>query len=321
MEYVNLGKTGLKVSQICLGTAFRGQWDDDICSKTISCALDNGINFIDTSNVYGENRVGHAEKVLGKTLKGKRDKVVIATKIFHPVGSDPNDRGLSKVHLMREIENSLRRLQTDYIDILMFHEPDKNIPLEESLRAADNIVKQGKTRYIGLSRFSAWQASETSRLSERYHYEPVSVMQNRYNLIHREAEIELLPFLKKSSLGLMVYSPLCVGLLSGRFKRGEPSPADTPWGQGYKGIDLLLTKEIDIAIDELRKIAKKREKTPAQVAIAWILSHPEVTSVIIGPDTPEQVKDNIGASGWKLTAEERKILDDLSAPLWAKRRF
>jgi len=321
MKYVNLGKTGLKVSQICLGTAFRGQWDDEICSKTISCALDHGINFIDTSNVYGEKRVGHAEKVLGETLKEKRDKVVITTKIFHPVGSDHNDRGLSKVHLMREIEKSLKRLQTDYVDVLMFHEPDKNVPLEESLRAADNIVKQGKARYIGFSRFPTWQIGESLRLAERYHFEPVSVVQNRYNLIHREAEIELLPFLKSSSLGLMVFSPLCIGLLSGRFKRGEASPKDTPWGQGYQGIDLLLTEEIDRTVDELRKIAKKRNKTPAQVAIAWILSHPEISSVIIGPDTPEQVEENVGSSGWELTMEERNVLDDLSAPLWAQRKF
>jgi len=319
MEYVPLGITGVRVSPICMGTAFRGQWDDDVCAKTIERALEHGVNFIDTSNVYGEDRIGQAERVLGEVLQGKRDQVILATKIFNPVGDGPNDYGLSRVHLMREIDRSLDRLKADYVDIIFLHEPDPDTPLGESLRAVDAIVKQGKARYVGLSRFPAWQVTKAMWIADRHNYEPVSVVQDRYNLIYREAELEMLPFLRDSGLGLMVYSPLAIGLLSGRFRRNELPPSDTPWGKGYTGFDQLMTPQTDQVVDELRTIAENRGKTPAQVAIAWILSHSEVTTVNIGPDTPDQVDENVGAVGWQLTEEERQRLDELSAPPWALR--
>jgi aryl-alcohol dehydrogenase-like predicted oxidoreductase len=319
MEYVTLGRTGVRVSQICIGTAFRGQWDDDMCAKTIERALEYGVNFIDTSNVYGEGRIGQAEHVLGEVLQGKRDQVILATKIFNPVGDGPNDQGLSRVHLMREIDRSLSRLKTDYVDILFLHEPDIDTALDESLRAADAIVKQGKARYIGLSRFPAWQVAKAMWIADRHNYEPVSVVQYRYNLIYREAELEMLPFLRDSGLGLMVYSPLAIGLLSGQFRRSEAPPSDTPWGQGYTGFDQLMTSQTEQVVEELRIIADNHGKTQAQVAIAWLLSHPEVTAVNIGPDIPEQVDENVGAVGWQLTEDERLRLDELSAPPWASR--
>lgn len=316
MEYVTLGRTGIRVSKICLGTAFRGQWDDDMCARTITRALELGVNFIDTSNVYGENRIGHAERLLGEVLRGRRDQLILATKIFNPVGDGPNDRGLSRVHLIREIERSLDRLKTDYVDILFLHEPDPDTPLEESLRAINAIVKQGQARYVGLSRFSAWQVAKALWIADRHNYEPVNVVQYRYNLIYREAELEMLPFLRDSGLGLMVYSPLAIGLLTGQFRSNESPPPNTPWGQGYTGFDQLMTPQTDRVVNALHAIAHNRGKTPAQVAIAWILSHPEVTSVNIGPDNPEQVEENVGVIGWRLTEEECQQLNELSAPPW-----
>jgi len=319
MKYVTLGQTGVQISQICLGTAFRGQWDDEVCAQVVERALERGVNFIDTANVYGEDRVGHAEHVLSKVLKGKRDQVILATKIFHPVGSGVNDRGLGRVHLMREIDRSLQRLDTDYVDVLYLHEPDPDTPLESALRSADLIVKQGKARYIGLSRFSAWEAQKALAFAEDQHLDPVAVIEHRYNLIYREAEIELLPFLGDSGLGFTVCYPLGIGLLTGRFRSDQAPPADTPWAKGYHGFEQLMTGQTDQVVDELQAIAEERNRTPAQVAMAWLLSHPEVTSVIMGPDTPDHVDENVGAADIDLTEDERRRLDERSAPTWVVR--
>jgi aryl-alcohol dehydrogenase-like predicted oxidoreductase len=310
MEYVNLGRAGVKVSRICLGTAFRTQWDDAVCRQVIDRAIDLDINFIDTSNVYGEDRIDHAEKIIGQALRGRRDQCVIALKIFNPVGPGPNDWGLSRVHLVREIERSLRKLQTDYVDILLMHEPDPTTPLEETLRTLDDMIHQGKVRYIGCSRFYAWQVCKAQWICDQLNLTPLSCVQNRYNLFFREAESELLPFLHEGGLAFMVYSPLAIGLLSGRFKEGQPPPKDTPWGQGYVGYDKIMTEQAWNVVDILSKIGQAWDKTLPQVAIAWILSHPEVTSVIIGPDWPQQVDENVGAIGWSLAEEEREALDE-----------
>jgi len=319
MKYVSLGKTGVRVSQTCLGTAFRGQFDDAVCEKVIERALDLGVNFIDTSNVYGENRIGQAERVLGGVLNGRRDRVVLTTKIFYPIGDGPNDWGLSRVHLFRELDRSLERLRTDYVDILFLHQPDESTALDESLRAADSLVKQGKARYVGLSKFSAWQAANAQAIAQQHHYEPIAVLQNRYNLIYRESELEILPFIRDSGLGLMVFSPLAIGLLSGKFHSNVSPPADTLWGSGYVGFDVLMTQQTDKLVDTLKAIGDSKNKSSAQVAIAWILSHPEVTSVIIGPDLPSQVDEYVGSVGWNLSSEEIQCLDELSAPMWAVR--
>jgi len=319
MEYVLLGRTGVRVSQICLGTAFRGQFDDAICEKVIERALDLGVNFIDTSNVYGENRIGQAERVLGGALHGRRDSVVLTTKMFYPVSDGPNDWGLSRVHLFRELDRSLERLKTDYVDILFLHQPDESTALEESLRAVDSLVKQGKVRYIGLSKFSAWQAANAQGIAQQHQYEPIAVLQNRYNLIYRESELEILPFVRDSKLGLTIFSPLAIGLLSGEFHSNACPPADTPWGSGYIGFDVLMTQQTDKVVNALQAIGDSKGKSPAQVAIAWILSHPEVTSVIMGPDLPGQVDAYVGSVGWALSSEEIQCLDKLSAPMWAIR--
>ena len=318
MKYVLLGRTGTRVSQICLGTAFREQWDDSICRKVIERSLDLGINFIDTSNVYGENRIGHAEKIIGEVLKGKRDQVVIATKIYHPVGEGVNDFGLGRIHLMREIDNCLKRLQTDCVDILYLHEPDPETPLEVSLSAADAIVRQGKARHIGLSRYPAWKVEKALGIAKQRSFDEVAVLQDRYNLVYREAEIELIPFLADSGIAFTVCCPLAIGLLTGRFRFGKAPPSDTLWGSGYIGFESLMTEQTDRVIQELEKIGKEHGHTVAQTALAWLLAHPEVTSVIIGPDNLEHLEENVGGD-FHLRPEELKTLHKLSAPMWAKR--
>jgi len=317
MKYVLLGRTGTRVSRICLGTAFRGQWDDSVCRKVIDRSLDIGINFIDTSNVYGENRIGHAEKIIGEAVKDKRDQVVIATKIYYPVGDGVNDYGLGRVHLMREIDNCLKRLQTDCVDVLYLHEPDSQTPLEVSLSAADAIVRQGKARHIGLSRYSAWKVEKALGIAKKRGFDDVAVLQDRYNLIYREAEMELLPFLSDSGMALTVCCPLAIGLLTGCFRYGKNPSPETLWGSGYKGFQNLMTEQTDRVVQELEKIGKEHCRTTAQTALAWLLAHAEVTSVVIGPDNLEQLEEN-ARGDFDLSPDEMKKLNDLSAPMWAK---
>lgn len=318
MRYVILGRTGAHVSRISLGTAFRGQLDDSACASVVHRALDLGINFIDTANVYGEGRVGQAETVIGKVLKGRRADAVIATKIFHPVGPGVNDRGASRIHLLREIDNCLTRLDTDHVDFVYIHEPDSDTPLESSLAAAEAIVRSGKARHVGLSRHSAWQAARALGIAQQRGFEPIALLQARYNLIYREAEIEILPFIRDSGLGLSICSPLAIGLLSGQFRSDAPPPPGTPWASGYVGFEDLMTAQTDRTVSALRRVASRIGKTPAQVAIAWLLSHHEVSTVIIGPDNLEQLEEDIMAD-FDLTPEDRALLDEVSAPAWARR--
>jgi aryl-alcohol dehydrogenase-like predicted oxidoreductase len=320
MKYAVLGRTGVRVSQVCLGTAFRGQWDDKVCARLIEHALELDINFIDTSNVYGENRVGQAERLIGEVLGRDRHRVILTTKLFHPVGEGQNDRGLSRVHVFRELEQSLKRLRTDFVDVLFLHEPDPDTPLEEILRTMDAVIREGKARYVGLSRFPAWQACKALWISEQRRYEPVSVLQYRYNLIHREAEMEIFPFIRDCGLGLMIYSPLAIGLLSGRFRRNQAPPADSPWGQGYRGFDELMTPQTDRIVEELDLIARNHQTSSGPVALAWVLSHREVTSVIIGPDHLDQLEQNATATSLELTPDELALLEQTSNPEWMRRR-
>ena len=319
MEFVNLGRTGVNVSRLCMGTAFREVADERVCKASIERAVELGINFIDTSNVYPDGKYGVSEAILGSILADKRDQLVVTTKIFNPTGPHANDRGLSRVHLMREIDRSLGRLRTDYVDVLFLHEPDPRTPLEESLRALDAIIKAGKARYVGLSRFHAWQAVEAQWIADRHHLEPVSVLQGHYNLIYREAELELLPMVRHFGYGLMTFGPLAIGLLSGRFRHGQAPLPDSPWGKGYTGFDQLLTPQTDRVVEALAAIGREQDKTAGQVAVAWILSRGEVTTPIIGPSSPAEVEEYVGALDVELRSEDRTRLDELSAPGWATR--
>ena len=315
MNYLRIGNSGVKVSPICLGTAFRAYWDGHIdektCLEVIQRAVDLGCNFFDSANVYFQ---GRCEEVVGKALKimKNRDEIVLTSKVRSNMGEGPNDQGLSRVHIMREIENSLRRLQVEHIDIYLLHSYDYETPLEETFAAMGDLVRQGKIRYVGVCNFTAAQVMEALWTAERVGLRTFSVLQNHYNLLHRwEVEPELMPLCRKWGLGLMTYSPLAVGLLSGRFRRGEEPPPTSPWA---KQLDLekSLTESRQGVIQRLAELSESRGATPAQVAIAWILDHPEVTAPIIGPDLPEHVEETFGALDVVLTENERKELDDLS---------
>jgi len=316
MKYRKIGKSGLRVSPLCLGTAFRGWWqglnEEDASARTIERAVELGINFIDCANFYFQ---GRCETLLGNTLKNishDRDDLVITSKVWSKIGDGPNDSGLSRFHIMRECERSLKRLQLDHIDIYLLHNFDPNTPLDETLRATDDLVRQGKVRYVGACNFTAAQVVESLWIADKAGYDPFVILQNQYNLMHRwEVEPELLPRCNQHGLGMMTFSPLAIGLLTGLFRRGQTPPAGSHWSDNDQ-LDTILTKRNDQIIQTLTQIAEAHEKTPAQTAIAWLLDHPELSAPIIGPDHPEHVDEAMGALDWKLTPEERQQLDEVS---------
>jgi len=308
MNYRRLGKAGVKVSPLCLGAGVRGQLDESRFTRTIHRAIDLGCNFFDCANNYGG---GRSETRLGQAIKGKRDDLVITSKVYTRVGPGPNDGGLSRYHIVREVERSLSKLQTDHIDIYYLHQVDPETELAETLRTMEDLVRQGKVHYVGASNHSAAQVIELLWTAERLGLEPIVCLQNQYNLLHRwKMEPEVLDACRRYGLGLMTYSPLAVGLLSGRFRRGVVPPADTPWTA--ERLSEVLHDQTEHVIQTLCDLAAARNATPAQLAIAWILDHPEVTAPIVGADRPEYVDDVFSALEIALTRQERQILDDAS---------
>ena len=309
MEYRPLGKTGVKVSPICLGTAFRSQDDEDVCIKVIHRAIDLGCNFIDTA-LYG---AGRSEQVVGKALKGKRDDIVLTTKVFGTLGEGPNRARLSRLNLMTGVEASLQRLQTDHIDLYLLHSFDPETPLEETLRALDDIVRQGKARYIGCSNFKTWKVMEALWISSDHNWAPFSCIQSQYNLLNRfEIEPELMPLCKQFGIGIMTYSPLAVGLLTGQFRRDEPLTGT--WAKRQDRFVSYMTDQADAIIQTVVDIAKDLDATAAQIAIAWLLNRPNIVP-ILGPDHPDQVDDVFGALEIKLSGEHHQKLDAVSKPM------
>ncbi len=313
MDYVRLGRAGVRVSRLCLGTAFRGYWnghtEEATAIRTVETAIDLGCNFIDCANYYYQ---GRCEDLLGKAIKGKREDLVVTTKVWSPIGEGPNDQGLSRFAIMREIERSLKRLQTDYIDIYLLHNWDPNTELDETLKAFDDLVRQGKVRYVGACNFTAAQTVEALWTADRGGLDPFFVLQNQYNILQRWGiEPEILPICKQHGMGMMTYSPLAVGLLTGRFRRGQTPPAASAWTAGDR-FDAALDEKSDQIIQRLFDIGQAQNKTPAQVAIAWILANDDVTAPIIGPDRPEHVEEVFGALEVKFSAEELQALDELS---------
>ena len=313
MDYVRLGRAGIKVSRLCLGTAFRGYWhgitDEATAIRTVAAAIDHGINFIDSANYYYQ---GRCEELLGKAIQNKREDLVITTKVWSQVGAGPNDRGLSRFHIMREIERSLERLKTDYVDIYLMHHWDGDTELDESLRALDDLVRQGKVRYVGACNWTAAQVIEGLWTADRNSLDPLYVLQNQYNILNRwEIEPELVPLCHQYGLGMMTFSPLAVGLLTGRFRRGQTPPEGTHWS-GNERFAQALDEKNDRIVQALIDIGQAQGKTPAQVAIAWILANGGVTAPIIGPDLPEHVEEVVGALDVELGAEDLQGLDQLS---------
>ncbi|MCC6166754.1 MAG: aldo/keto reductase [Caldilineaceae bacterium] len=317
MDYINFGSAGLKVSRLALGLGLRGQSDADAAQRMIEHAIDHGINLIDCANVYApldnHRNSGQSEVILGRAIVGKRDQVVITSKVASRVGSGPNDAGLSRGHILREIDRSLQRLGTDYLDVYLVHVFDPSTPLEETLRALDDVVRAGKVRYTGCCNFAAWQVCRAQWTAERIHGTPLMAVQNQYSLLERGPERELFGVVRALGLGMMAYSPLAIGLLSGLYTSDRPAPEGTFWHQrGAERYDRLMGGQVGRVVATVATIAQELGKTPAQVALAWVLSHPEVTCAITGGDTIAHLDDNLGAVGWSLDPELRARLDEVS---------
>jgi len=320
MNYVNFGNAGVKVSPLALGLGLRGQDDEADAQYLIEHAIARGINLIDCANVYGpmddRANIGQSEIVLGRAIKGKRDDLIITSKAASPIGKGPNDRGTSRVHLLREIDRSLKRLNTDYVDVYIIHAPDQTTRLEETVRALDDIVRQGKARYVGFSNHSAWQVCRALWIADSIHATPLICVQNPYSLLNRKLEGEMFGVAREVGVGIMAYSPLAVGLLSGAYIPGQPAPAGSLWATRRKEwYTTAMQGTVGEVVKRLISVAGELGKTPAQVAIAWVLSHPEISVAISGADSIEQFDDVLGAVGWELEDDVRQQLDEVSAPL------
>ena len=320
MNYVNFGSAGVKVSPLALGMGLRGQDDEATAQRMVEEAIDRGINLIDCANIYGpmddRANIGRSEVVLGKAIKGKRDDLVITSKVSSAVGSGPNDEGLSRYHMMREVERSLQRLGTDHIDVYLIHVPVAGTPREETVRALDDLVRSGKVRYLGCCNHAAWDVCRFLWTADRLNATPFMCLQHPYSLLNRKLEVETFGLVRDQGLGLMAYSPLAVGLLSGAYKPGQPAPAGSLWATRRKDwYDEVMQGTVGQVISTVHELAAEIDKTPAQLAIAWVLSHPEVTVAISGADSTEQLDDALGAVGWELNETVRQRLDEVSAPL------
>jgi aryl-alcohol dehydrogenase-like predicted oxidoreductase len=307
MDYRFMGRTGLRVSELCMGTQTFG-WgaDEPMAHAMADRFVDMGGNFFDTSNIYNE---GVSETLLGNWLKkkGNRSQWIIATKVFFPTGEGPNDSGLSRKHIFDQVETSLRRLQTDHIDLYQMHCWDESTPIDETLRALDDLVHTGKVRYLGASNYTASQLVRANMLSEKYGWTRFDCIQPEYSLLIRSTEWELLPVCREEGIGVICWSPLAGGWLTGKYKRGAPAPPESRVGRADRWDDLPEQRENELAwrvIDALWEVADTRNKTPAQVALNWLLRQPGVTAPIFGVRTMEQLEQNLGSVGWELTADE-----------------
>ena len=319
MEYKSLGRSGLKVSELCLGTMQFGWTADEPTSINIlGAAYQAEINFIDTADVYSRwaegNPGGVAETIIGKWIKQShipRDKLVIATKVRGKMGTGPNDEGLSRLHIFNAIEASLRRLGVDYIDLYQTHAYDEKTPIEETLNALNDLIHQGKVRYIGCSNYPAWRLTEAMWTSRQNHLARFDSLQPHYNLVHRaEFERELAEVCRSYGLGVIPYSPLAAGFLSNKYQRGQAEPES----DRKSGIKRRYFNDRGWTIhDAVKQLATQRGKSVSQVALAWLLSKPVITSPIIGPRSLDQLEDNLGSVGFRLTPEEEISLDSISA--------
>lgn len=319
MQYVNLGHTGLKVSRLCLGCMTYGtsQWrpwvlDEEPSRVFIKQALELGINFFDTADMYAN---GASEEVLGRALRdfAPRDQVIITTKVFNRMGDGPNDRGLSRKHILASIDASLRRLGTDYVDIYMIHRWDYETPIEETLAALDDLIHAGKVRYLGASSMWAWQLAQALYLADAHGWTRFVVMQNHYNLIYREEEREMIPLCRAEGIALTPWSPLARGFLAGnrtRDKKGETTRAQNDpyaYEMYYRDEDFTIAERVV-------ELAKQRGVKPTQIALAWHLNKPEITAPIIGATKPHHLPDAVAALDIKLTDAERAFIEEPYVP-------
>ncbi|MBI4427687.1 MAG: aldo/keto reductase [Ignavibacteriales bacterium] len=313
MEYRNLGRTGVQVSRLCLGCMMFGwKTSEEDSFKVIDRALDAGINFLDTANIYGR---GSSEEVVGKALKrnGKRDRIVLATKVhFRMDDKDPNAYGNSRRHIIEQCEQSLKRLQTDRIDLYQIHRPMSEIPIDETLRALDDLVRSGKVRYLGTTTFGAWQIVESLWVSKELGLNRFVTDQPPYNILDRRIERELIPAAQSYGLGLIPWSPLAAGFLTGKYRKGEARPADARLQQENEWYNRHFTDEAFNLAEQIVEYAKKKGCTPSQFALSWCLHQKGITSPIIGPRTMDQFEDNLRALEISLTDEDRAFVDRIA---------
>ena len=316
MEYRLLGHSGLKVSTVAMGTMTFGRGKDAVGSTNlkearnqIDLCIDHGVNLIDTANVYS---AGRSEGIVGAALKGKRAHVLLATKVRFGMGAGPNDRGLSRHHIINQCEASLKRLQTDWIDLYQVHQWDGETPIEETMAALDYLVSSGMVRYIGCSNWSGWHIMRGLAAAERMGGARFISQQIHYTIEAREAEYELVPIAVSEGLGILVWSPLAGGLLTGKFRRGKKHPAGTRHEKEQREPPIRDWERLYDIVEVIVDIAKERKVSGAQVALAWTLGRPGVTSVIVGGRDEDQFRDSLGAADLKLSAEERRRLDEAS---------
>jgi aryl-alcohol dehydrogenase-like predicted oxidoreductase len=320
MEYRQLGRSGLRVSTLTLGTmTFGGQGgfgqvgntDLEGAKRQIGMAVDAGVNLIDTADIYS---AGASEEIVGQAIKGHRDDLLISSKVRMPTGDGPNDAGLSRHHIISAVEASLRRLGTDHIDIYHVHEWDGETPVEETLSTLDSLVRSGKVRYLAASNYSGWQLMKALAAADRRGYERFVAEQIYYSLEARDAEYELVPVALDQGLGILVWSPLAGGLLSGKFRRDADQPEEsrhlTNWNEPPVRNEDRLYDTVEVLVD----VAKAHDVSPAQVALAWLLNRPGVTSLVIGARTDEQLADNLKSADLVLSSEERATLEQVSRP-------
>jgi aryl-alcohol dehydrogenase-like predicted oxidoreductase len=334
MEYRQLGASGLFVPVLSFGAATFGggneffkAWGSTQVSEAkrlVDICLDAGLNFFDTADVYSQ---GMSEEILGRAIDGKRSRTLISTKATFPFGEGPNNQGSSRLRLIRQVEGSLKRLGTDYIDLYHMHGFDGNTPVEETLRALDDLIESGKLRYIAASNFSGWHLMKSLAIADKYGWNRYVGHQVYYSLINREYEWELMPLGIDQRVGALVWSPLAAGRLGGKFQRGKPAPKETRVAQGGSPVpDAVINDEVFYQVlDVLGELANETGKTVAQIAINWLLQRPTVANIIIGARNEDQLKQNLGAIGWNLSIEQIKRLDDASTlptiyPYWHQRQ-
>ena len=320
METKRMGRTGLKVSEICLGTMTFGRQCEEAQSFAImDTAFENGVDFFDTADVYpaggGVETAGRTEEIVGKWLKSRREDIVLATKCWGAMGDKPNDRGLSRKHIFTAVEASLKRLQTDYIDLYQVHAPDPKTPIEETLGALDDLVHQGKVRYTGCSNFQAWRLALALWQSDKLGLARFDCVQPRYNMLFREIEHELFPLCREQNIGMIPYNPLAGGFLTGKHKAGAEPAAETRFALGGRAGETYRQRYWQeaqfAAVEHLKEFFAARNKPLAQVAIAWVLAQPEVTSPIVGATSAEQLEQSLPAVDMTLDEEEMDVCNDV----------
>ncbi len=332
MEYRSLGRTGLKVSAITMGTftfggegpfARVGAQGVAEARRLVDLCIDHGVNLFDTANMYS---TGRSEEILGEVLEGRTNDLLITSKARMPIGPGPNDEGVSRWHLVRECERSLKRLRTDRIDIYYIHEWDGTTPVDEVMAALDALVQQGKVRYIGCSNYSGWQVMKSLAEADRWGRARFATQQIHYTLEAREAEYELLPISVDQGLGVLVWSPLAAGLLTGKHRRGQAAPEGSRQAVGWDEPPIRDPERLWRIVDALVEIGAARGVSAAQVALAWLLTRPAVSSLVVGGRSEEQFRDNFGAVDLVLSAEELQRLNDVSRlpllyPYWHQHNF